>query len=195
MSADDRDVALLARAREGDEAAFRALYERHRYVVLRFAYRLLGCLHGAQDVVHDCFLGLMERPDGFDAERASLRTYLCGSARHLAFRILRRRGIQIELEDSDAESMPAREDDPLHELIGDETAARIASAVGRLPPLQREALVLFEYEEMSLAEIAAVAGVSVPTVSARIHRARARLRGWLADLMEDPGIPGRRRGR
>jgi hypothetical protein len=39
MCADDRVVALLARAREGDEAAFRALYERDRDVVLRFAER------------------------------------------------------------------------------------------------------------------------------------------------------------
>jgi RNA polymerase sigma-70 factor, ECF subfamily len=53
-----------------------------------------------------------------------------------------------------------------------------------LPPLQREAVVLFEYQDMSLADIAATCEIDVGTVKSRLHRARERLKRtlgpWLA---------------
>ena len=52
-------------------------------------------------------------------------------------------------------------------------------AVAELPPLQREALVLFEYDELSLAEIGEVVGTDANTVKARLFRARQKLRARL----------------
>jgi RNA polymerase sigma-70 factor (ECF subfamily) len=59
----------------------------------------------------------------------------------------------------------------------------VARAVVALPPFQREALILFEYEELSLEEIAAVAGIETSAVKARLHRARETLRRQLAPLI------------
>jgi RNA polymerase sigma-70 factor (ECF subfamily) len=56
-------------------------------------------------------------------------------------------------------------------------------AVSELPPLQREAIVLFEYEGLSLAEVASVCETDVGTVKARLHRARGRLRRTLAPYL------------
>ncbi|HEV7375763.1 MAG TPA: sigma factor-like helix-turn-helix DNA-binding protein, partial [Pyrinomonadaceae bacterium] len=53
-------------------------------------------------------------------------------------------------------------------------------AIDGLPPLQREALLLFEYEELALSEIATVVGADIGTVKARLHRARQRLKRQLA---------------
>ena len=55
-------------------------------------------------------------------------------------------------------------------------------AVAELPPLQKEALILFEYEDLSLDEIATIAEVEVGAVKARLHRARESLRRRLAPL-------------
>jgi RNA polymerase sigma-70 factor (ECF subfamily) len=52
-----------------------------------------------------------------------------------------------------------------------------------LPPLQREALILFEYHEMSLVDIAAVTETNVGTIKARLHRARERLKRRLQPWM------------
>jgi RNA polymerase sigma-70 factor (ECF subfamily) len=52
-----------------------------------------------------------------------------------------------------------------------------------LSPLQREAIGLFEYQEMSLAEIAMVCETDVGTIKARLHRARERLRRELAPFL------------
>ena len=60
-----------------------------------------------------------------------------------------------------------------------------------MPPLQREAVVLFEYQEMSLADVAAVCEIDVGTVKSRLHRARERLRRTLTPLLAGgPGAAG-----
>ena len=61
-----------------------------------------------------------------------------------------------------------------------EAATAVERAVAALPLLEREALILFQYEGLTLAEIAEVVGAEVGTVKGRLHRARERLRIELA---------------
>ncbi len=172
-----RDEQLLKRASRGDEAAFLLLYERHKASVFRFAYRMLGSSAQAEDVTHDCFLNLIRRPEGFDPSRAALRTYLLATARNLALKALKRLGQEVGLEDFQEEpARDARTDEPLRKLLDEELAFEVSRAVARLPPLQREALLLFEYDELPLKEIALIVGADVGTVKARLHRARQRLK-------------------
>jgi RNA polymerase sigma factor (sigma-70 family) len=63
----------------------------------------------------------------------------------------------------------------------------VRRAVATLPPLQREALILFEYMEMPLSEVAATVGADVGTVKSRLHRARGRLRRILEPLLAPSG--------
>ncbi len=183
------EADLLRRAGEGDEGAFLVLYERHRAPVFRFAYRILGSSQQAEDVTHDCFLSLIRRPAGYQPERASLRTYLCAAARNLAFKQLRRRGFETAVEEVPEPADPVETPEPLRQLLDEEVVAEVRRAVSSLPPLQREALVLFEYEEMSLVEVAAVVDADVGTVKSRLHRARERLRRALTPLMNSRSTP------
>lgn len=173
------DELLLQRAGSGDQAAFVELYDRHRNAVFRFAYRLLGSVEVAEDVTHDCFLSLIRRPGNFEPSRGGLRTYLYAAARNLSLKYFRSSGREGSLEELENEPfMPVREQ-PLHRLLDDELSQKVKEAVMSLPPLQREALVLFEYEGLALNEIAAVVGSDVGAVKARLHRARERLRSTL----------------
>lgn len=72
---------------------------------------------------------------------------------------------------------PGRE--PLRQLLDDELSLKVKEAVSSLPPLQREALILFEYEGLALNEIAGLVGTDVGAVKSRLHRARERLRNAL----------------
>ena len=182
------DEALVAQAARGDEGAFLALYERYREHVYRFAYRLLGSSALAEDVTHDCFLGLLRRPDAFDPARASLRTYLYAAARNLALKQFRRPRVEVTLAELRAEPHANAAQQPLRQLLAAELSEAVRRAVDGLPLLQREALVLFEYEELSLAEIASVVGADVGAVKARLARARENLRRALAPyLANDAG--------
>jgi RNA polymerase sigma-70 factor (ECF subfamily) len=174
------DERLLAQASRGDEAAFLTLYERYRDSVFRFAYRLLGSTELAEDVAHDCFLSLLKKPERFDPSRAALKTYLLAATRNLAMKHFRGERGQDALEDL-AEEPPVPERlGPLRQLLDEELSEAVRNAIDNLPPLQREALVLFEYEELTLNEIAAVVGADIGTVKSRLHRARQRLKKQLA---------------
>jgi RNA polymerase sigma-70 factor (ECF subfamily) len=175
------DERLLKRASRGDEAAFLLLYERHRDAVFRFAYRLLGSAALAEDVAHDCFLSLIRQPERFDPSRAvELRTYLYAAARNLAMKHFRRQGHEATVDELLEEPRAPETVEPLRKLLDEELSSEVRRAIEALPPLQREALILFEYEELSLAEIASIVGADVGTVKARLSRARQRLRKWLA---------------
>jgi RNA polymerase sigma-70 factor (ECF subfamily) len=174
------DELLLTKASRGDEAAFLELYERHRDAVFRFAYRLLGSIELAEDIAHDCFLSLIQHPERFEAARAMLRTYLYGAARNLAMKHFRQAGQDVAVDDALDASLAFAGALPLDQLLDEEVARLVQRAVALLPPLQREALMLFEYEELSLAEIARVVSADVGTVKARLHRARKGLKRSLA---------------
>lgn len=179
MAEKTTDEVLLQRAGGGDQTAFRELYERHRVPIFRFAYRLLGSVETAEDVTHDCFLGLIRKTENFHAGRASLRTYLFGAARNLALKHFRGADREARLDEMVEEPQFSPKQEPLRRLLDEELATKVREAVLSLSPLQREALVLFEYEGLALIEIASLTGTDVGVVKGRLYRARERLRSRL----------------
>jgi RNA polymerase sigma-70 factor (ECF subfamily) len=170
------DERLLEQAANGNTAAFQILYERYRDPIFRFAYRLLGSVEAAEDVAHDCFLSLIKEPARFDSTRASLRTYLYAAARNLAAKRYHSFGRETAIDELADEPRTAESLEPIRRVLDNELAGEVERAIADLPPLQREALVLFEYEELSLAEIAAVVGADSGAVKGRLFRAREKLR-------------------
>ena len=192
MPEETRDECLLGRARRGDEAALVALYERHHAAIFRFAFRLLDSRASAEDVVHDCFIDLVrasgrDRAADFDPARGTLRQYLYGMARHRAHRIFRRAAREQEFDDGADERRADESCEPLAQVLGEELSEVVRRAVSALPEAQRESLILFEYEELSLAEIAEVVGADVNAVKARLWRARQNLKKTLAPYLSPCG--------
>lgn len=170
------DELLLDRAVSGDQAAFVQLYERHRNRIFRFAYRLVGSVETAEDVTHDCFLSLMRRPESFDSRRGSLRNYLYAAARNQVLKQFRMAGRESSMDELIEEPHVPMRDQPLPKVLRAELSRKVKEAILDLPPLQREALVLFEYEGLALSEIAAVLDTDIGAVKSRLYRARERLR-------------------
>ena len=179
MPENTKDQQLLSKAASGDPTAFHELYERYRDPVFRFCYRLLGSVEVAEDITHDCFINVIRKPDNFDPALGSLRTYLYGAARNLAFKQLRVSGREETLDELQADQPVPGRQQPLPQLLDRELGEKVREAVAALPPLQREALVLFEYEGLSLSEIGSIVGVDIGAVKARIFRARQRLKSDL----------------
>ena len=173
------DEVLLNKAGAGDQAAFLELYERYREPIFRFAYRLLGSVEIAEDVTHDCFLSLIRKPENFRPELASLKTYLYAAARNLALKHFRSQGRETGLDEVIEEPRESPRRGPLRRLLDEELATLVRDAIFSLPPLQREALILFEYEGLSLNEVAEIAGTDAGAIKARLYRAREGLRRTL----------------
>ncbi|MDQ1473234.1 MAG: polymerase sigma-70 factor, subfamily [Bryobacterales bacterium] len=159
------------------DEAFRSLYGQYRVPLFRFAYRLTGSAPVAEDIVHDCFVGLFR--GGYKAERASQRTYLYAAIRNLSRKHHRDSGREDELCD-----VVDQVQDPLGTVVSQETSEEVRRAVEALPLLQREVLVLFEYEELPLDEIAKIVDAELAAVKSRLHRARERLRKALIPAMK-----------
>lgn len=173
------DELLLEKAGAGDPAAFIKLYERHRAPIFRFSYRLSGSVEAAEDITHDCFLSLIKKPRNFLPHRGSLRTYLLSAARNLWFKRLRDSGRESAMDEFAEDQFVSAGREPLRQLLDDELSEKVQQAVSSLPPLQREALILFEYEGLALNEIANMVGSDVGAVKSRLYRARERLRNAL----------------
>ena len=171
------EADLVREARQGSDQAFLAIYNRHRTPVFQFAWRLTGSQAAAEDVTQECFLALA-RGAAFDGDRGTLRTYLFGIARNLVMRRLR-----ISAHEAEELAEMTAPVDVLGDLLAAERADCVASAMAQLPLLQREAIVLFTFEEMSLEEIAKITGVDAGAVKSRLHRARESLRTALAPLL------------
>jgi len=172
---------LVRDVRRGDEHAFLAIYHRHCSPVFQFAWRLTGSQSEAEDVTQECFLAMVNGA-AFDPDRGTLRTYLFGIARNLVLRRLRISGREAE---EPAEAVAPV--DMLGDLLAAERSELVARAVASLPMLQREAIVLFTFEQLSLDEIAKITAIDAGAVKSRLHRARESLRAALAPLLfRDP---------
>lgn len=155
------------------ERDFRQAFE-HKDAVYGFALRMTGSPETAEDLAQDCFMELLRRPQRFDPARGSLRTFLLGVTRNLVFKRWR---VEQRLDDLE-EDLPSPAPDPTAAMV----SSQVAAAVQSLPPLQREAVLLFEYEGLTLEEIAKMVEADVGAVKSRLHRARERLRRALAPL-------------
>ena len=156
------------------ETAFQSAFDEHKDAVYRFAWRMAGP-DAAEDIAQDVFLTLLRHPERFDAGRGTMRAFLLGIARNLALKRWRDAHRWDPLDDETFEAPPV---DPMQ----GETAETVGAAVRALPPLQREALILAEYDELSLEEIARAVDAEVGTVKSRLHRARQNLKRMLAPL-------------
>jgi RNA polymerase sigma-70 factor (ECF subfamily) len=157
------------------EAEFESIFEANKDTVFAFVWRMTGSPEIAEDIAQECFLLLLKAPGSFNGSRGSHRAWLLGVARNLLLKRWRAEGRWVSLED-DAVMWS---DPPLADWSAIE---KIAHAVQGLPPLQREVVVLVEYEGMTLQEAATAVEAEVGTVKARLHRARENLRGLLEPL-------------
>lgn len=173
------DQQLIARASRGDRTAFELLYERHWSAVYSYAWILARSVADAEDVTQESFLALLRKPAAYDPARAQLRTWLIAVARRQFLGRMRGAAREADVEELDRAGVAPEFD---QDLIRLERAEALRAAMAALPELQREALYLFEFEGLSLAETAAILDIEVNAVKARLFRGREQLKRMLAPL-------------
>ena len=188
------EYALLARMKQGDEAAFAALYRRHKDAVYRFALLYCGSPAVACDVTQDTFLHFITHPGQFDPGRGSIGAWLCGVARNLARRHQGTREDPTDPADLADDALPHEShvdrEGPLERVLAGERAEQVRMAVAALKPHYRDVLILCELSELSYAEAAQVCGIDIGTVRSRLSRARAQLAERLAPMARKEAING-----
>jgi RNA polymerase sigma factor (sigma-70 family) len=161
-----------------------AAFDQYSQAVYSFLYRLTGREYLAEDLAQEAFLAFVRAPDRFEPARGTVKTYLFSIARNLALKHHRDHRAEEQLDEDQGYMLAI---DPRASL---EVESAVAGAVASLPPLQQEALILFEYEGSTLEEIAQIVGADVGTVKSRLHRARARLKRVLAPYRSGGKVHG-----
>ena len=148
-------------------------FDDYHKAVYRFVYRLAGRADLAEDITQDCFLALLRKPQSWDPNRGDMKTYLFSIARNLAFKHYRDDHAKGHVDEGRVALI-------VDDRADQELSAVVAQMLSQLPDLQREALILFEYEGFQLAEIARIVNADAGVVKSRLHRARERLKRMLA---------------
>lgn len=188
------DESLVNLARRGDRIACEELFQRHRGVAYRVAYRLLGHEQDALDAVQDgcikAFVGLND----FDG-RSGFRTWLVRIVSNAAIDLGRKRGRRAILGvgtgsdsrdgrgDGDHRNgrssfEPSTDDDPAKGLLKDDLRRALDAAIARLSPTLRVTFVLFAEAGLSYKEIAETQQVPIGTVMSRLHDAKRKLQAF-----------------
>jgi RNA polymerase sigma-70 factor (ECF subfamily) len=192
---DDRE--LVARALDGDESAYRQLLERFRRPVFSLIYRMIGDPEQAEDLAQESFVKAFNNLDSYNP-KYRFSSWLFKIANNHAIDYLRRARLptvsihgsphatDAEQEEGTRIALEAHDESPEQELLALELGSEIESAIARLRPDYRTAIVLRHIENRSYEEIAEIMDIPIGTVKTFIHRARAELRSALAHLREGP---------
>lgn len=164
----------------GEEAALNEIYDQFASFVYGLALRVIGDARAAEDVAQDVFVCIWERPDAFDPDRGSMRTWLGTLAHRRAVDHVRReeaRRRRAIREASRSETTPDVEEMAMA-LV---TAERVRTALATLPDDQRRAIQLAYFGGKTYRQVAEVLGIPEGTAKSRLRLGLRRI----ADALDD----------
>ncbi|HLH00398.1 MAG TPA: sigma-70 family RNA polymerase sigma factor [Bryobacteraceae bacterium] len=183
----DRDAGLMLRVREGEEACFAVLVERHRNAVIHYLYRMVLNQAVAEELAQEVFLRVYRFRATYEAT-AKFTTWMFRIATHLALNWIRdgRHEKTQESLDRDGDGAVKQVRDRCRtveqEMLYQAKLREVRQAIEQLPSKQRAAVMMHKYEELGYAEIANVLRCSESAVKSLLFRAYESLRIRLAHM-------------
>ncbi len=187
----DKDLVVFARS--GSEQAYRELLERYQRPVFSLVYRMVRDRETAEDLAQETFVKVFNNLESYNP-KFKFSSWIFKIATNLTIDTLRRKELQtVSLDGSryartDEEVEASRvtvassDETPEERLEAKELGAEIESAIGRLRPEYRTAILLRHVEGRPYEEIAEIMDIPLGTVKTYIHRARMELRETLSHL-------------
>jgi len=188
---DKSDAELVALARAGDKRAFGELVERYQAMATRIALRMIAhaeiARELAQDAMLEAYLSLKHLRDD-----ARFQQWLYGIVLNVCRSYVRDQHVQyFSLEAMlggvyfDETIIFDPSPSPEEIIAAHELHQRVLHATATLSPSEREATLLFYYDQLTLREVAVALGISVGAVKARLHKSRLHLREKLWTLHDE----------
>ena len=163
----------------GDEGAVNEIYDQFSSFVYGFALRVIGDARAAEDVSQDVFVTVWERPDAFDPDRGSLRTWLGTLAHRRAVDHVRREEARRRRAIKDG-ARPQTTPDVEEMAMALVTAERVRAALATLPDEQRRAIQLAYFGGKTYRQVAEVLGIPEGTAKSRLRLGLRRI----ADVLD-----------
>jgi RNA polymerase sigma factor (sigma-70 family) len=180
------DVQLVEWSLTGDRDAFRKIVERYQSLVCSITYNATGSLTLSEDLAQETFVAAWKQLPEL-REPSHLRAWLCGIARFLVGKQLRRQGHEPvhAAETVDAiHELPASDPSPAAQAVTREEEAILWRALERIPDAYREPLILFYREQQSVERVAAELELTEDAVKQRLSRGRKLLHEEVISFVE-----------
>lgn len=175
----DTSKSLIARAQQGDDDAFRLIFEHHQRLVMRFIYGMVNEHALAEELTQETFIRAYKNLGALRDEK-KLATWLCGIAKNLArhsFRSKRKEHNRIEMDDASLNRLRDYDSPgPADSLLGGELRRVIHDALLNLDEDKRMVFTLKVLQQHSYEEIVEITGSSVSKLKTDLHRAKAEMR-------------------
>ncbi|MGB7055728.1 MAG: RNA polymerase sigma factor [bacterium] len=172
---------LIQRAINRDESACQKILNLYKGRVFSYAYRMVKNYHVAEDITFDAFIKCFNALPRFDTSKSFL-TWLFTITHNVTMDYFRKNKQEYEYFDE----RHASNENLAQDYARKRKMERIDSALLKLPPIDRELVILFHKEEYSYQEISEIVGIPVTTIKTRLHRARKRLRALVHDKPKKP---------
>jgi RNA polymerase sigma-70 factor (ECF subfamily) len=169
---------LVARARMGDQEAFRLIFERYSRPLISFVYDQVGNREQAEELTQETFVRAYRALHTMRAE-TKLSTWLFGIAKNVARESLRARqrtDQHVDLDDKLVLNLSDRGPVPVKQLLNKELNEVIQSSLALLDEDKRLVFTLKVFQQCSYEEIAEITGFSIPKLKTDLHRARTEMR-------------------
>jgi RNA polymerase sigma-70 factor, ECF subfamily len=185
--ADLRERQLAERLVQGDEAALREAYGQYASAVFGLAVRVLANESLAEDVTQEVFVRLWERPERFDADRGSLRSFVLAMAHSRAVERVRSEEARRRRHQNEQQQQRVSADtDPAGLLADRATAQAVREALSELPQPERLPIELAYFGGMSYRQVAEHLGEPVGTIKYRIRCGMQKMRAALRAVEVSP---------
>lgn len=182
LAVDEVEQLPVAAAREGNAAAWDALFRRYQLPLYVYVFELLRNEQTALDVVQETFINATRYLHSLRHD-AKFGSWLFSIA-HQKCQQHWRKPHRVEPFDDDYAELAGEESSPDELLIRAEQEEEFMNMLKQLPEIHRSVLLLHVLEEFSLEEIARITGVSLGTVKSRLHYARKAARALLEERMK-----------
>lgn len=183
----NNDEVLVARCRQGDEEAFRMIFERYAGSINGFIYSMVGERDLAEELTQETFVRAYVKM-GKIRDASKLSTWLFGMAKNVAREALRVRyskaRTHIEINDSSLNEMSDSAPSPRQGLLNKELHRVMLEALHKLDEDKRQVFTLKVFNHLRYDEIVEVTGFSLSKVKSDLHRARAEMQRFISAYTE-----------
>jgi len=178
---------LIERARNGDTAAFGAIYLHHKNDVFRLCLRLTNSAADSEDLTQDVFLQVFRKLESFRGD-AAFSTWLHRITVNTTMMFLRSHRKHTSVPLNDDRPGETLESEIQHHSSGSSafTCLALKRAIAELPQGRRNVLILHDVFGMNHAEVADHLGIAAITCKSQLHHARVALRGILGAVNASP---------
>jgi RNA polymerase sigma-70 factor (ECF subfamily) len=181
-----RDRDLIRRIGAGEEDAFRKLFRTFAPSAQSLAQRIVRQPFLAEEIVQEVFLAVWRSPDGYRAERGSVKSWLLGMVHHRAVDAVRREESQRRRAEEAVPDALDLADDPgvtvIEEIGIPEERKAVRGALEELPSEQRQVLELMYFSGMSQSQISERLALPLGTVKSRTLLGMRRMRAALVGM-------------